>query len=49
MGFSCLCYGDGSRLDDGDGQDQALDQHGFAFALTVCYYSGIAVTGGDIL
>jgi hypothetical protein len=49
MELSCLRNGDGCRLDDGDSQDQAVDQHGFSFASTVCYYSGIAVTGGDIL
>jgi hypothetical protein len=49
MELSCLRNGDRGRFDDGDGQDQALDQHGFTFASTVCYYSGIAVTGGDIL
>jgi hypothetical protein len=49
MGFSCLRNGDGSRLDDGDSQDQAVDQHGLAFASIVCYYSGYAVTCGDIL
>jgi hypothetical protein len=49
MEHSCLRNGDGCRLDDGDGHDQALDEHGFSFASIVCYYSGRTVTCGDIL